>query len=112
MHISLVFQTNRLLVRRLMNSDLLDFSDLHADNDVMFYTETNGIDAARSLLDFNRIIQQYTNTDNKFWIWAIENKLTHDFVGIVVLSTNPENEIELGYRLNKKFWRLGKRNDC
>ena len=107
MHISLVFQTNRLLVRRLMKSDHLDFSDLHAENDVMYYTETNGIDAARSLLDFNRIIQQYTNTDNKFWIWAIENKLTHDFVGIVVLSTNPENEIELGYRLNKKFWRLG-----
>ena len=41
-----------------MNSDLLDFSDLHADNDVMFYTETNGIDAARSLLDFNRTYSQ------------------------------------------------------
>jgi ribosomal-protein-alanine N-acetyltransferase len=102
-----IFQTNRLLVRRLTLTDLLEFSNLHGDDEVMFYTETNGIDAERSLLDFNRIIQQYDAPDNKFWIWAIENKFTHDFIGICVLSINSENEIELGYRLNKKFWRLG-----
>lgn len=107
MHISQIFQTNRLLVRRLIVDDLLDFSDLHSDNDVMFFTETNGIDAAKSLLDFNRIIKQYNTPENNFWIWAIVNKSNQDFIGICVFSNNSAKEIELGYRLNKKYWRLG-----
>ena len=107
MQISSIFQTNRLLIRRLMNADLLDFSNLHADNEVMFYTETNGIDASKSLLDFNRIIHQYNTPENDFWIWAIENKANSEFIGICVFSNNSAKEIELGYRLNKKYWRLG-----
>jgi len=107
LQISSIFQTNRLLIRRLIIDDLLDFSDLHADNEVMFYTETNGIDSAKSLLDFNRIIHQYNTPENDFWIWAIENKVNHEFIGICVFSNNSAKEIELGYRLNKKFWRLG-----
>ncbi len=107
MQIFPIFQTNRLLVRRLILEDLLDFSDLHGDDDVMFFTETNGIDASKSLLDFNRIIKQYNTPENSFWIWAIEDKTSHEFIGICVFSTNSSKEIELGYRLNKKYWRLG-----
>jgi ribosomal-protein-alanine N-acetyltransferase len=73
----------------------------------MFYTETNGIDASKSLLDFNRIIRQYNTPENDFWIWAIENKVNQEFIGICVFSNNSAKEIELGYRLNKKYWRLG-----
>ena len=56
--------------------------------------------------DADRIIHQYNTPENDFWIWAIENKVNHEFIGICVFSNNSSKEIELGYRLNKKFWRL------
>lgn len=104
---STVFKTNRLNIRNLQAADLLEFSNLHGDNDVMFYTETNGVDAETSLFDFNNIISKYADPENSFWVWAIETISNQEFVGICLMSDNDNFEMELGYRLNKKFWRLG-----
>ena len=53
------------------------------------------------------LIGKYAHIENDFWIYAIEKKLDHKFVGTCALIKDSNKEDEIGYRFLEKYWKLG-----
>lgn len=102
----MIFETNRLLIRKLKKTDISAFHKMQSNLLVMQYTTgiTKSLEAHRVELD--DLISKYNELNNDFWIYAIERKLDSVFIGTLALVKN-ENEDEIGYRFLQEFWRKG-----
>lgn len=105
-------ETERLLLREIVESDIEGMYDLDADVEVHQYLGKNPVqNKEQSLEVINFIRQQYI--DNGIGRWAIIDKETNDFVGwtglkyVTELTNNHINYYDLGYRLRKKYWGKG-----
>lgn len=101
-----VFQTTRLLVRRLHDSDFEPFHEMQSDDEVMRYTTGRGLDEAENRRQLKMCIDCYSKSENDFWVWAIIRKVDGQFVGTCAVAPN-QNRPEIGYRLLKRFFRMG-----
>lgn len=102
-------ETVRLLLRQWKENDFPLFSSLNADPIVMEYfpgtlsEEESNIEA--------RIIQSLI-AERGWGFWAVEEKVSKNFIGFVGLHT-PELElpfspcVEVGWRLAKEYWGKG-----
>jgi ribosomal-protein-alanine N-acetyltransferase len=101
--------TERLDLTPLKESDAQDLFELHSDPEVMKYigpTLTN-INEAKSRI---AKVLKYSAENDGFGIWAARLEETEEFIGWCVLchiELNPENPIEVGYRIHQKFWNKG-----
>lgn len=104
-----MYETNRLILRNWTEHDIESFVSLNADIDVMHhFPKTLSANESIALLDkFKNKIN-----NNGFGWYAIELKITKEFVGFVGLNI-PEFEadftpcVEIGWRLHKKYWSNG-----
>jgi ribosomal-protein-alanine N-acetyltransferase len=105
-------ETNRLILREILPSDLDSLFELDNDPEVHRYLGNNPVqtrEQAAEMIEFIR--QQYVT--NSIGRWAVINKLTNEFLGwaglklITEQTNNHINYLDLGYRLIKKYWGLG-----
>ncbi len=106
-------ESPRILLREMTEDDRANLKDLDSDSEVMRYL-SNGVpsDDDKVNLAITRTLMYYERFPNRFGLWAAILKDTNDFVGWFLLRpdrNNLENEkdLELGYRLKRKFWRQG-----
>ena len=102
-------ETERLLLRRWLDSDFEPFAVMNADSRVMeYFPNTLSINESEALA--KRIIQHFDEHD--FGLWAVEIKDVNDFAGFIGLST-PQFEahftpcVEIGWRLDANHWGCG-----
>lgn len=102
-------ETDRLLLRRWLDSDLKPFAAMNADVRVMEYFP-NPLTSVESDALANKIIQHFDERD--FGLWAVAIKDVDDFAGFIGLST-PQFEahftpcVEIGWRLAANHWKCG-----
>ena len=102
----MIFETERLIVRKLILDDLNPFHQMQSNPLVMQYTsgDVKSMEAHRE--ELQELIEKYDISNNDFWIYAIENKSSFEFIGTVALVKDGEDD-EIGYRLLEKHWGNG-----
>ena len=118
-----IFETSRLLIRRLKQSDLAPFHEMQSDPEVMRYASGEPEDKPGNTASLNRCIEAYATPGNRFRIWAVEEKSTGKWVGTCALvaadefklpddwvyasETLPKQIDEIGYRFLRSEWGKG-----
>jgi RimJ/RimL family protein N-acetyltransferase len=101
--------TDRLLMRRWLESDLEPFAALNADPETMqFFPET--LDRAASDRFVDSIESRFTRLG--YGLWALEVSETGEFIGFTGLNPMPDDVpgaggVEVGWRLAKHAWHRG-----
>ena len=105
-------ETERLILREILLTDIDGMFELDSDPDVHKYLGNQPVTDREQLVNvINFIRQQYI--DNGIGRWAIIDKKTNDFIGwtglkfVTDLTNNHKNYYDLGYRLIKKYWGKG-----
>ncbi len=103
----MIFETKRLLVRKLKHSDLEAFYELESNPKVLQYATGEPKNFEESKEDLEQLITRYDDPTNDFWIYAVENKQNEDFIGTVALIKDEEGNDEIGYRFIERYWGNG-----
>lgn len=108
----IVVETERLILREILPTDIEGMFELDSDPDVHRYLGNKTVcDKDQIVAVINSIRQQYI--DNGIGRWAIIDKKTSDFIGwtglkfVTDLTNNHKNYYDLGYRVIKKYWGQG-----
>lgn len=102
----MIFETERLLIRKLIFSDLNQFHLLESNPNVLHYTSGKVKSLHENKIELKNLIESYKKSNNDFWIYAIERKIDARFIGTVALVKH-YNDDEIGYRFLEKYWRNG-----
>jgi ribosomal-protein-alanine N-acetyltransferase len=109
---SIILETERLLLRELQPSDEAGMFEMDSDPEVHRYLGNKPVttpEQSRELIAFVR--RQYA--ENGIGRWAVEDKQTGEFVGwsglkLVAGPTNGHsNYYDLGYRFIRRYWGQG-----
>lgn len=102
-----MIETQRLILRRFTSDDLDAFASMNADPDVMRYIgEGKPQSRAQTHLRLIAILDHWEQ--HGFGLCAVIDKATRSFIGFCGLQyLDNTSEIEVGYRLEKKFWGMG-----
>lgn len=102
-----IFETPRLTVRKLQMSDLHLFHAMQSNPKVMQYAdgEVKSLDAHEK--ELQDLIELYQKEKNDFWIYAIERRQDHEFVGTMAFVKDDQQEDEIGFRFLETYWGLG-----
>jgi len=107
----LIFETERLYVRKFIKEDLNAFYEMHANSNVMKYVSEKIMTYEENEKDLNELIAFYDKQDNDFWIYAVVRNLDKKFIGTVALVKDKNNDDEIGYRFLEKYWGNGFGNE-
>ena len=102
----MIFETERLLVRKLIMADLNQFHKMQSNPKVMQFATGEPKNLKENKLELQNLISKYELPTNDFWIYAIERKSDKEFIGTVALVKD-ENDDEIGYRFLEKYWKTG-----
>ncbi len=102
-----IFDTQRLIVRKLQMSDLEPFYEMQSNPKVLQYAfgEVKSLEANEK--ELKELIEFYQKKGNDFWIYAIERKLDREFVGTLAFVKDDQQDDEIGFRFLEKYWGLG-----
>ena len=103
----MIFETERLIVRKLQNEDFQPFHQMQSNLKVMKYVRAKVMTYEENENEIVELIEKYESPKNDFWIYAIESKLDQEFVGTIAFVKDDESEDEIGYRFLEKYWRNG-----
>ncbi|MDA9311954.1 GNAT family N-acetyltransferase, partial [Polaribacter sp.] len=81
----MIFETERLQVRKLILEDLDSFHKMQSNPNVMRYADGEVNTLAAHSMELSALISKYTLPKNDFWIYAIERKEDRFFVGTLAL---------------------------
>lgn len=100
-------ETERLLLRRFKSRDLDDFALLNADPEVMRYIGGGRPQSkAQTQMRLNAILDHWEQ--HGFGLWAAVDKPSRAMIGFCGIQyLDSTSEIEIGYRLDKRFWGRG-----
>ncbi len=105
---SILLETDRLVLRRFTEDDVDDLYDLNSDRDVMWFL--NGGEPTPRAEVRDRIVPFFLSFYEQFdglGFWAAEAKASGDFLGWFHLRPTEDGSIDLGYRLRKAAWNKG-----
>jgi len=102
-------RTDRLLMRRWLDSDREPFAALNADPEVMRYFPSP-LDRAASDALADRIETRFDELG--YGLWALAITETGEFIGFTGLNPMPDDVpgaggVEVGWRLAKRAWHRG-----
>lgn len=102
-----IFETDRLTVRKLQMSDLAPFHMMQSNPKVMQYAdgEVKSLEAHEQ--ELKDLINFYQKEENDFWIYAIERKQDAEFVGTLAFVKDDQQDDEIGFRFLEIYWGLG-----
>ncbi|MAD98386.1 MAG: GNAT family N-acetyltransferase [Flavobacteriaceae bacterium] len=103
----MVFETQRLLVRKLNESDLQGFHEMQSDPEVMKYVDGEPKTLKEHQEELQQLIGFYDNPNNEFIIFAVELKSMRQFIGTIALVKDEHQNDEIGYRFLQKYWGQG-----
>lgn len=105
-------ETERLILRELLTSDVDGMFELDSDPEVHKYLGNKVISDKNQIAKvINLVRQQYI--DNGIGRWAVIDKRTNAFIGwtglkfVTELTNGHMNYYDLGYRLIRKYWGQG-----
>ncbi len=101
-----IFETDRLIIRNLLERDANAYFDMMGNPNVMHLIPRqvmSRVESDQHLHSFINTTQPQTTTR----VWGVETKDNNEFVGLCAFLKNNENEDEIGYRLRERFWRKG-----
>ncbi len=102
----IIFETERLVVRRYAAADFDDFYRLNSDEDVMRYIRPLQ-SKKKSKEFFEKVIADYTALPG-LGRWGMYRRADNSFVGsFAIIPVEHSDEIQLGYALLKENWGLG-----
>lgn len=101
----MIFQTERLIFRRLEENDRDDFYDMMRNPRVMNPIPRDIMDRPTSDANFEKHLNSGPDSEKK--VWSVETKAGGRFIGIAAFLINDAEEDEIGYRLREQFWRQG-----
>jgi RimJ/RimL family protein N-acetyltransferase len=102
-------RTDRLLMRRWLDSDREPFAVLNADPETMvFFPQTLDREASDRLVD---LIEERFDQQG-YGLWALEVADTGEFIGFTGLNPMPDGVpgaggVEVGWRLDRHAWHNG-----
>lgn len=99
----MIFETERLLIRKLTVKDLHPFHELESNPLVLKYATGEVKNFDENKKELKELILKYEIPNNDFWIYAVERKWDKNFIGTVALVKGDE----IGYRLLEKYWNNG-----
>lgn len=102
----MIFETERLLIRKLTLEDLEPFHQLESNSNVLKYATGEVKNHSENKIELLDLINRYQKHYNDFWIYAIERKSDHKFIGTLALVKDGIDD-EIGYRFLEKYWRNG-----
>ncbi|MEW7278459.1 GNAT family N-acetyltransferase [Aquimarina sp. 2201CG1-2-11] len=102
----MIFETERLVIRKLHTSDIKEFYDMQNNPKVMQYIKDT-MNRHQSELELKRFIDYYTNDTLYYNIWAVEEKKEQILIGICGVYKNIRSEYEIAYRLRESYWQKG-----
>ncbi|NVK51624.1 MAG: GNAT family N-acetyltransferase [Flavobacteriaceae bacterium] len=100
----MIFETERLIVRKLILDDLLSFHKMQSNPKVMRYVTGDVKSLQEHELELKELMAKYDLPNNNFWIYAIDRKSDGEFIGTCAIVDEVN---ELGYRFLEQFWGLG-----
>ena len=103
----MIYQTERLLIRKLNPSDINAFHKMQGNEKVMRYTDGTAKTYEEDVIDLQRVIDFYDKPNNDFWVWAVERKEDNAFLGTIAHIKDDKNNDEIGYRFLEKYWNNG-----
>ncbi len=106
----LVLETPRLLFRRFTEADAPLLNALHSDPEVMRYI-SKGVPQSLAEIE-EKVLPRwlaYHDEYEHFGFWAAHERATKAFIGWFHLRPfrGDPDEIEVGYRLHRRFWGQG-----
>lgn len=101
----MIFETERLYVRRLEETDGAAFFELMSNPKVMNPIPQKPFDKAQSVYKLAELILLEQSSDTK--IWCLCKKGCNDLIGICGVLKNDEQEDEIAYRIIETFWGSG-----
>ncbi len=102
---SLIFETERLFVRALQETDADLFFDLMSNRNVMNMVPEPVLDREKSDSELRELMQLEQTSDIK--IWSLCKKKDAEFIGFAGLLKNAEAEDEIAYRIREQHWNQG-----
>ncbi len=103
----MIFETDRLYLREMEQSDFLSLCKILQDKEVMYaYEHAFSNEEVEAWL--NRQMKRYE--DYGFGLWAVILKDTHEMIGqcgLTMQECNREQVLEIGYLFQKKYWHNG-----
>lgn len=102
----MIFETERLIVRKLILEDLESFHVMQSNPKVMQFADGDVKSLEAHTIELNELMSKYTGTNNDFWIYAIVRKSDSKFVGTVALVKDGKED-EIGYRFLEEYWGIG-----
>lgn len=104
----IVLETERLLIREFNENDEDDLFQLNSDPDVMRYVGPGQVQTQEQVREGLKRLAKLYQDHPGYGSWATFDKALDEFVGAFLLVPYPEtNEVEVGYRFNKKHWGRG-----
>ena len=101
----MIFETPRLYVRPLKESDEEHFFELMSNPNVMNPIPHKPLNAEESAATLTELIELEKKSDTK--IWSLCEKGCDDLIGFCGLLKNNEGQDEIAYRLIERFWGEG-----
>ncbi|MFY9243097.1 MAG: GNAT family N-acetyltransferase [Polaribacter sp.] len=102
----MIFECERLIVRKLILSDLNSFHKMQSNPKVMQFADGEVQSLSAHKKEILELINKYDIVDNNFWIYAIERKKDSRFVGTLALVKDGKED-EIGYRFLEEYWNKG-----
>ena len=102
----MIFETERLQIRKLKMSDLEGFFKLESNPLVLQYATGEVKTISECEEELKGLILKYENPKNDFWIYAVEQKSNQVFIGTLALVKDNEDD-EIGYRFIQEYWGKG-----
>jgi len=102
----IIFETERLLVRRHTEQDKDNFFSIHGSEQVMRY-----IRPAKTKGECDEFLLQviaYCEKERLLGRWAVENKISKEFIGgFALIPVDGKDQMQLGYALLPQHWGKG-----
>ena len=103
----MIFETERLYLRRLTKDDYDDLAKILQDEEVMYAYEGKFTDE-ETIEWLNRQLERYK--EYEFGLWAVILKETHQMIGQCGITKQPWKDkivLEIGYLFQKAYWHQG-----
>jgi ribosomal-protein-alanine N-acetyltransferase len=107
--LTIILETKRLLLRRLVLDDLESLFAFYSNPDVVKYIP----DAPRSYQETREELEWFINGHPRFpelGLWATIHKETGNFIGrcgLLPWTIDGQNEVEVAFALSRAYWGQG-----